>query len=189
MQNRKTIYAIKAAFWFSVVCGATGWFMFTVFRSPEKAVWVALAVPLAVLAVQSVLFVWRLLARNAVIWWEYVAFAEAMIGALFLVGAWDLLPGEARFLNLLAVGLWAFVARYLFAVGQEDLEAIKRVEAGLLPYAEVALVSDEGESFAYKSILEENIAEVNPATGLIMIGATDTQGNVFGSSGFSGFDD
>ena len=163
--------------------------MFSTFHTPAKAVWLTLAVPFAVLTVQAVLFIWHRLAKDATVRWEYVAFAEAMIGALFLVGAWDLLPGEARFLNLLAVGLWAFVARYLFAVGQEDLEAIKRVEAGLLPYAEVALVSDEGESFAYKSILEENIEEVNPATGLIMIGATDTQGNVFGSSGFSGFDD
>lgn len=84
----------------------------------------------------------------------------------------------------------------IFCCNQADDEAHAREQAEnaypgcrVLPYAEVALVSDEGESFAYKSILEENIAEVNPATGLIMIGATDTQGNVFGSSGFSGFDD
>ncbi|MBU2774248.1 MAG: hypothetical protein M1492_08960 [Gammaproteobacteria bacterium] len=143
MQNRKTIYAIKAAFWFSVVCGATGWFMFTVFRSPEKAVWVALAVPFAVLAVQAVLLVWRLLAKNAVIWWECVAFAEAMIGALFLVGAWDLLPGEARFLNLLAVGIWVIPVVFLFGAGHEDFEAVKRMGMGLDPYQDGAPLSQE----------------------------------------------
>ena len=194
MQNRKTIYAIKAAFWFALVYGATGWFMFSTFHTPAKAVWLTLAVPFAVLAVQAILFIWRRLAKDAAIWWEYVAFVEAMIGALFLVGAWDLLPGEARFLNLLAVGIWVIPVVFLLGAGHEDLEAVKRMEMGLGPY-QTKILAHGGHSSSCYSLFDDSqisyessyessdMDTINIATGLPMsggLGGLDAQGNTYG---------
>jgi hypothetical protein len=203
MQNRKTIYAIKAAFWFSVVCGATGWFMFSTFHTPAKAVWLTLAVPFAVLTVQAVLFIWHRLAKDATVRWEYVAFAEAMIGALFLVGAWDLLPGEARFLNLLAVGIWVIPVVFLLGAGHEDLEAVKRIGMGLSPY-QAGILAHSGHPNSCYSLFDDSqishesscessdMDTINIATGLPMsggLGGLDAQGNTYGHGSWLGSDD
>ena len=145
MQDGKALYAVKAAFWFALVYGGTGWLMFSIFHNPAKACLIALSVLFGLVAAYAILALWRRFALNANIWSEYPVLMGVLLGGLFMFGTISALPDEAGNLELVGgvVFIWLIPALVLLTFGFADLEAVKRMGLGLDPYPDGAPLSQE----------------------------------------------
>ncbi len=159
MQDGKALYAVKAAFWFALVYGGTGWLMFSIFHNPAKACLIALSVLFGLVAAYAILALWRRFALNANIWSEYPVLMGVLLGGLFMFGTISALPDEAGNLELVGgvVFIWLIPALVLLTFGFADLEAVKRMGMGLGPYPAVPRAMHEGNDLHndFVSIIDE----------------------------------
>lgn len=139
MQTGQTTYAIKAAIWFALVYGGTGWIVFSIFHDPAQAWLVSLCAPLGLLAAHAILYKWRRYAPNADIWAEYPVFLGVMLGGLFMFGSVAALSAGETNMGLAGgvIVIWLIPAMVVLTFGYTDLEAVQRIGMGLSPYSSI----------------------------------------------------